>query len=269
MASMCQHAMQKISEMIAGMDYEERSALPCIGAERADLVVAGCAILEAIIEIWPASNLGVADRGIREGILRSLMARGRHGRCEAACKTAQGPQDLARRAGSSGSSTIPMSSAPRREGYRSRAAYKLLELDERFGFLKGVQVGGRPRHRAGRLEPGRAAQGADRRTSSASTCCRPTRSTASRSCRWISWTSRARTADGGTRRAAPTSSCRTWRRIPSAIRRPIISARWRWSRRGWSLRARCCARRSVRREGAGRRRRPAPGRRTQAQLRDA
>jgi exopolyphosphatase/guanosine-5'-triphosphate,3'-diphosphate pyrophosphatase len=68
-------AMQKISAMIAGMDYEERSALPCIGSERADLVVAGCAILEAIIEIWPAKNLGVADRGIREGILRSLMAR--------------------------------------------------------------------------------------------------------------------------------------------------------------------------------------------------
>ena len=68
-------AMQKISGMIAGMDYDERSALPCIGNERADLVVAGCAILEAIIEIWPAKNLGIADRGIREGILRSLMAR--------------------------------------------------------------------------------------------------------------------------------------------------------------------------------------------------
>ncbi len=68
-------AMQSISEMIAQMDYEERSNLPCIGRERADLVVAGCAILEAILEIWPARNLGVADRGIREGILRSLMAR--------------------------------------------------------------------------------------------------------------------------------------------------------------------------------------------------
>ncbi|HVE01329.1 MAG TPA: Ppx/GppA phosphatase family protein [Sphingomicrobium sp.] len=68
-------AMQNISGMIAGMDYEERSSLPCIGAERADLVVAGCAILEAIMEIWPAKNLGIADRGIREGILRSLMAR--------------------------------------------------------------------------------------------------------------------------------------------------------------------------------------------------
>ncbi|MGH6658090.1 MAG: Ppx/GppA phosphatase family protein [Sphingomicrobium sp.] len=68
-------AMQKISNMIAGMDYEERIGLPCIGSDRADLVVAGCAILEAIMEIWPAKNLGVADRGIREGILRSLMAR--------------------------------------------------------------------------------------------------------------------------------------------------------------------------------------------------
>lgn len=68
-------AMRSISEMISKMDYQQRSALPCIGSERADLVVAGCAILEAIIEIWPAQNLGVADRGIREGILRSLMAR--------------------------------------------------------------------------------------------------------------------------------------------------------------------------------------------------
>jgi len=71
-------AMQTISTMIAEMDREERAALPCIGHDRADLVVAGCAILEAILEIWPAKNLGVADRGIREGILRSLMARDGH-----------------------------------------------------------------------------------------------------------------------------------------------------------------------------------------------
>ncbi len=71
-------AMRDISTMIAGMSLEERSALPCIGAERADLVVAGCAILEAILDIWPAAHLGIADRGIREGILRSLMARDGH-----------------------------------------------------------------------------------------------------------------------------------------------------------------------------------------------
>ncbi len=71
-------AMQKISAMIAGMDHSERANLPCIGSDRADLVVAGCAILDAILEIWPATNLGVADRGIREGILRSLMARDGH-----------------------------------------------------------------------------------------------------------------------------------------------------------------------------------------------
>jgi exopolyphosphatase/guanosine-5'-triphosphate,3'-diphosphate pyrophosphatase len=68
-------AMRGVSEMLSRMSHEERSALPCIGSERADLVVAGCAILEAIMDIWPAETLGVADRGIREGILRSLMAR--------------------------------------------------------------------------------------------------------------------------------------------------------------------------------------------------
>ncbi len=67
--------MRRISTMIAKMDFGQRSGLPCIGTERADMVVAGCAILEAILDIWPAETLGIADRGIREGILRSLMAR--------------------------------------------------------------------------------------------------------------------------------------------------------------------------------------------------
>ena len=71
-------AMRGISEMLSRMSMEERGHLPCIGNERADLVVAGCAILEAILDIWPAPTLGVADRGIREGILRSLMARDGH-----------------------------------------------------------------------------------------------------------------------------------------------------------------------------------------------
>jgi exopolyphosphatase/guanosine-5'-triphosphate,3'-diphosphate pyrophosphatase len=70
-------AMRDISARLAGMTVEQRAELPCIGHERADLVVAGCAILDAILDIWPAERLGVADRGIREGILRSLMARDR------------------------------------------------------------------------------------------------------------------------------------------------------------------------------------------------
>ncbi len=53
--------------------YEQRIAEPCIGRERADLVLAGCAILEAILRMWPAERLRVADRGLREGILTTLM----------------------------------------------------------------------------------------------------------------------------------------------------------------------------------------------------
>ena len=62
-----------------GATREERREVACIGRERADLVVAGCAILEAILDLWPAARLGVADRGIREGILRSLIASHSHG----------------------------------------------------------------------------------------------------------------------------------------------------------------------------------------------
>lgn len=66
-------AMRAISSDLAARTIEQRSEIPCIGAERADLVVAGCAILETILDLWPAERLGVADRGIREGILRRLM----------------------------------------------------------------------------------------------------------------------------------------------------------------------------------------------------
>jgi exopolyphosphatase/guanosine-5'-triphosphate,3'-diphosphate pyrophosphatase len=61
------------------MSYAERVAQPCIGQERADLVLAGCAILEALLRMWPCQRLRVADRGLREGILASLMAEDGHG----------------------------------------------------------------------------------------------------------------------------------------------------------------------------------------------
>ncbi|MFZ4745963.1 MAG: Ppx/GppA phosphatase family protein [Sphingomonas sp.] len=66
--------MRRIGRDLAAMSIAERAKVACIGSERADLVVAGCAILEAILDLWPAPRVGVADRGIREGILRSLMA---------------------------------------------------------------------------------------------------------------------------------------------------------------------------------------------------
>jgi exopolyphosphatase / guanosine-5'-triphosphate,3'-diphosphate pyrophosphatase len=67
-------AMREISQTLANLSPEGRAQYPTIGVERADLVVAGCAILEAILDIWPGERLGIADRGIREGILRALMA---------------------------------------------------------------------------------------------------------------------------------------------------------------------------------------------------
>ncbi len=66
-------SMRQISQDLGGMSPNERAKVPCIGSDRAELVIAGCAILEAILDIWPAERLGIADRGIREGILRSLM----------------------------------------------------------------------------------------------------------------------------------------------------------------------------------------------------
>jgi exopolyphosphatase/guanosine-5'-triphosphate,3'-diphosphate pyrophosphatase len=66
-------AMRAISQSLSGKSIAQRAEVACIGNERADLVVAGCAILETIMDLWPAERLGIADRGIREGILRRLM----------------------------------------------------------------------------------------------------------------------------------------------------------------------------------------------------
>ncbi|MEP2705519.1 MAG: Ppx/GppA phosphatase family protein [Roseibium sp.] len=61
-------------DQLRDMPYEARVENPCIGADRADLVLAGCAILEAIRRRWSCPRLRVADRGLREGILTELMA---------------------------------------------------------------------------------------------------------------------------------------------------------------------------------------------------
>lgn len=63
-----------VTARLLACSYEDRIAEPCIGRDRADLVLAGCAILEAILRLWPCESLRVADRGLREGILASLMA---------------------------------------------------------------------------------------------------------------------------------------------------------------------------------------------------
>jgi exopolyphosphatase/guanosine-5'-triphosphate,3'-diphosphate pyrophosphatase len=62
-----------VSAHLAGLGLAGRAANPCVGRERADLVVSGCAILGAICASWPIGRLIVADRGVREGILFDLM----------------------------------------------------------------------------------------------------------------------------------------------------------------------------------------------------
>jgi len=62
-----------VVDRLLAMSYDERVASPCIGAERADLVLAGCAILEAIRRAFPCPRLRVADRGLREGMLVQMM----------------------------------------------------------------------------------------------------------------------------------------------------------------------------------------------------
>ena len=72
--------IRRVSRALLSMDFASRAAHPCIGRDRADLVVAGCAVLEAICLAWPVGRLRIADRGVREGILLEMMTAGRHRR---------------------------------------------------------------------------------------------------------------------------------------------------------------------------------------------
>lgn len=68
--------VRRVANRLLAGTLEQRIAEPCIGRERADLVLAGCAILEAMLRMWPCKRLRVADRGLREGILTMLMTDG-------------------------------------------------------------------------------------------------------------------------------------------------------------------------------------------------
>lgn len=68
----------RISRELMELPFDKRAAIPSIGRDRADLVLGGCAILEAMLETWSPDQLRVADRGLREGILAKLMAEDGH-----------------------------------------------------------------------------------------------------------------------------------------------------------------------------------------------
>ena len=72
-AWMKSHDLVNICKDLSKMDYAERLALNNIGNDRAELVVAGCAIFDALVDVWPINDVRVADRGIREGMLHDLM----------------------------------------------------------------------------------------------------------------------------------------------------------------------------------------------------
>lgn len=69
-----------VSTRLREVNHDARAGEPCIGIERADLVVPGCAILDGIMRVWPCPRIRVGDRGLREGVLFELIEDWRAGR---------------------------------------------------------------------------------------------------------------------------------------------------------------------------------------------
>lgn len=73
------NAVRDVIKRLLGMSQKQLAAQPCIGSDRADLVLTGCAILEAFLEFYPVPSVKVADRGLREGILLRLIRKDQRG----------------------------------------------------------------------------------------------------------------------------------------------------------------------------------------------
>ena len=80
------------ADRLLSVDVKGRAEQPCIGPERADLVLAGAAILQAVQELWPCDRVRVADRGLREGLLLSLMASHQRRRRRRSRRRGRGPR---------------------------------------------------------------------------------------------------------------------------------------------------------------------------------
>lgn len=76
--AMSKQDVERTVSKIKRLGDEGRKKHPCIGASKADLTMAGCAIIEALTSFWPISEVTVADRGIREGILLDMMHSPKH-----------------------------------------------------------------------------------------------------------------------------------------------------------------------------------------------
>lgn len=80
-----------VTERLLAMTVAERGREACVGPQRADLILAGAAILRAVLDHWPAPRVRVADRGLREGLLLEMLdedVRGPRGRSSSAAAVA-------------------------------------------------------------------------------------------------------------------------------------------------------------------------------------
>src|SRR5690606_35466703 len=82
------------SALLRRLSCQARAAHPCIGVQRADLVIAGCAIVETVLTLWPLPRLRVGDRGLRQGMLTRMIEQDLAG-AAVPCAASQGAVSLA------------------------------------------------------------------------------------------------------------------------------------------------------------------------------
>ena len=264
--------IERLSARLAAMSLDERAAIPCIGRERADLVVAGCAILAAICRLWPVGRaagrrpgrarghlFGLLRRGPRPALTAGAAGVGAGGRDASAAgrrpdRGRRLPRSRVQAPAQHGAAALldPLARAPAQRPLCRRGPAPGLSLARRLQAdaarrplpSPGAgQEGDRSGRRAGRLDPGRggalspsgARQGrvVGIDLSSVEAIAGATLLTA------IFSTPAAPARLTRPSAARPMSCFPTWRRPPPATARPIICGSSRWPRPPMRSRARC------------------------------
>jgi exopolyphosphatase/guanosine-5'-triphosphate,3'-diphosphate pyrophosphatase len=85
---LCREEAEDALKRLRSLGREGLTMHPCVGPDRVEFVLPGCAVFAAITRLWPAPTVMVADRGLREGVLLRLMRadRSRAGRRGGGCR---------------------------------------------------------------------------------------------------------------------------------------------------------------------------------------
>ncbi|MDR3278939.1 MAG: Ppx/GppA family phosphatase [Synergistaceae bacterium] len=85
--TMSRGALADVAKKLCALTLEERKRTPGINPQRADIIIAGAAILQTLMDELGMPEITVSSRGLLEGMLQDYLARGKFGYLDGSMST--------------------------------------------------------------------------------------------------------------------------------------------------------------------------------------